>query len=342
MDFGGPGEPILSGTSNLGGFRNSFPELASQYNLLFLEEPWVTENIKESCGKSLADFYRALRSNPSQAPSRGRELADRCEISSGQGRWGFTAVDYRVLVDAISDGEGLELKGFVGRSWGAVRLTYLSPSALDWAVLVRPFPVGADAQTLLSSRVDLVHDIGPSGSAIDAPQPIEGRSIPVTEFDRLSAAVELSYVDDAYRTQHAAGVLAGTDYERIGLLSDRLWGRYGESSLSPGYLARLQEICANVGPLSDFGPSIESVRDVLAASQLPCTGITHRIPHVGAGAARTCVIKSKLDAVTPADLIEESYAENDNIWWVESTQQSHGSFDGLSACLRHLGIAAES
>jgi hypothetical protein len=335
VDFGGPSLSVLSGEVGLSAFRAAFKELSRRYNILVVEEPWVTEMVPADCRAALTAYYLSLRSSTDTISRKGTEMAQRCELSNTPWRWGFDSVSYAKLVRAISQRHGLKVKGFVGHSWGSVRLAYLDRSALDWAILVRPFPVGVSAPALLKERARMLADVS-SNLQLVKPTVIRGRSLPVIPFDQLSAMIGLAYVDDTFFENMSGRILDGTDMERIGRLSDRLWGRYGRDSISPGMLALFQEVCAIVGPTWEDIRQINSVRDIFLARHAPCRAVP--IGQLSPVVIRSmCVVTSRRDAVAPDRLVRLAYeSASEKIKFVESKERSHSSFDGLEHCLKGL------
>ncbi|MFE9206916.1 hypothetical protein [Micromonospora sp. NPDC007230] len=346
VDIGGPGNAVLSGGSNLGGYRNEFPELGQDHNLLFLEEPWVTERLPQECSSALTEFYVALRGDPAEAPRKGASLRDECQLSSTAPSWGFDPNSYSKLVGAILSREQLRVTGFIGHSWGSVRLTYLKPEVvgpsldLAWAVLVRPFPVGVNAAQLVNSQSSVIAGRTKDVSANGASE-VEGRSLPVTYFDYLSAEISRGYLDDNSFADSVADMEKYPDQsslKTIGRLSDAYWKRYGRTSISPGYLALVQETCAVLGGWTEPFGEIASPRDVLAASFLPCAERQPITGSVRPGNVQTCLVSSPLDSVVPEKLIKRAYGgtASTNLAWRTSTQRSHWSVDQLKECLAEV------
>lgn len=358
VDFGGPGSAVLSGEADLTGFAADHPQLSLQYNLLVLEEPWVTHPWEDSglCKEALSSFYRALRDEADALETRGHAVSERCDLPQhGGDRWGFNQWEYRGYVEKILDRHALNLRGFVGQSWGAVRLRYLPGTQLDFAVLVRPFPVSVEADRLVNARAEAIIDTLPSSIHPVETTALAARSVPVTNFDQLSAVVELGYVDDNYFADNADVVISGENEAEIGRLSDDLWQRYDVDLLSPAKLAQWQEICGVVEG-SAYGPDhrprvdgrdISRIRDVLAAEFAPCADTeADRLPQMGAGDWGTtsrnppdqpsnCVVTSPLDTVAPQTLAHDAYSfiVDEEVTWVESMERSHSSLDGLTECL---------
>ena len=340
VDIGGPGEAVLSGRNGLGGLRAAHPSLAGRYNLLFVEEPWVTRAPPAGCQDALGAFYRAVRGAQGTAAARGAAVARRCSVGAEPRRWGFDPVTFGPVVAAIERREGVAVSGFVGLSFASVRWSYLAARPLDWSVLLRPFPLGARGRELVAARAQATAALT---DAIASGRPAPGaaaasggptRSLPVTRFDRLSALIGLAYLDRAELDRLAPGVVSGSDRATIGELSDQLWLRYGEDHISPAYLAYLDEVCAAAGSWPAPRSRVWTVADVLAAAHLPCRAVASR-PLSRSATGRLCLVTSPADAVTPEALTRRSFPAS--VAWVRSADRSHSSFDGLDACLKRVG-----
>jgi hypothetical protein len=334
LDFGGPGQSVLSGAVGLADFQSAFPGLSGRFNILVLEEPWVTEDLPTSCDGALSAFYLAVRAAV-EIDRRAADLAARCDISGSRHHWGFTAATYSAVISGIREREGLNLRGFVGRSWAATRFTYLDGGAFDFAILLRPYPVGVDADSLIAERARRIDPFRSLGRPLTAGTTAT-RSLPVIEFDRQSAFVELGYADDGYVRKYFEAVRSGRDLEVIGSLSDELWGRYGKDSLSPAFLAQLQEICPQAGaPQESVRLPSTSVAGVIGASLAPCRFV-ERKPTVPKVAPKTCIVTSPSDSVAPSALIRRMFGKMTGTRWIEVRTSSHGSLDGLESCLTEV------
>jgi hypothetical protein len=336
VDFGGPGQSILM-TNQLTGLRANEPVLEA-FNLIVLEEPWVTANLAAECTTAMGAFYLSLRADPTRSPEGAGRVAKSCDLNDGVYRFGFSPGSYRALVDSILDREGLTLKGFIGHSWGSVRLSYLHGKELAWTILVRPFPVGVDASTLVTARVEALDSIGTPPMVTS--QTLPARSVPVTTFDSLTAWVALGYTDDALYVLHRQRLRAGTDVALIAEMSDNYWGRYGQNAISPAFLAQAEETCATVGGWGEPMLAEASIRGILSATFLPCA-VTSK-PGVAAwpNAARTCIVTSPTAVVTPEPLelrFSPLGPASAGPTWISSSVRSHGSFDGLDECLDDIG-----
>jgi hypothetical protein len=341
VDIGGPGEAVLSGRNGLGSLQAAHPSLARRYNLLFVEEPWVTRTPPAGCWDALGAFYRSVRRAHGSAAARGAAVARRCSVGAEPRRWGFDPRSFGSVVAAVERREGIAVGGFVGLSFASVRWSYLAARSLDWSVLLRPFPLRATGRELVAARAEataaLADAVATGRPASGAAAPTSGgsaRSLPVTGFDRLSALVGLAYLDRAELARLGPGVVSGRDRATIGALSDRLWLRYGDDQISPAYLAYLDEVCGATGSWPAPPSRVGTVGGVLGAAHLPCRAVAGRpLPRPATG--RLCLVTSPTDAVTPEAPARRSFPTS--VAWVRSTDRSHSSFDGLPACLERVG-----
>jgi hypothetical protein len=336
VDFGGPGLAVLSGEARIGDFRAAYPTLASRYNLVIPEEPWVTQVIRPECEDAMTRYYLAARSMRAEVASAGREVSDACGLGGSSQEWGFTPSSYTRLIQAISSRHSLVIKGFVGQSWGSVRLSYLGSARIDWAVLLRPYPLGVSADALVEERSRLLDKLAAPVQRMNAVRTSD-RSVEISQFDQFSAVVGLGYVDDESVPALLPGIRNGTALGEIGRLSDMLWMRYGTDSISPGRLAQIQEQCSVIGPTSgSLAPGTADVRWVIAAQLAPC-GSLPRTPTNPWPTSRVCVVSSPLDTVTPDALVHQAYGTTSSgIERVQSAKRSHSSFDGLETCLERV------
>jgi pimeloyl-ACP methyl ester carboxylesterase len=340
VDFGGPGTAVLSGSANVAGFHQNHPQISARYNILIVEEPWVVRDISAECRRSLAEYYLGLRqavAMESVARQAG-ELRQRCGLNSPSHHWGFDASTYHQVVAAIAKKRSLHLVGYVGHSWGATRLGYLSDVAFEWAVLVRPYPVGLPIDDVLDRRESVLRQ-QQSSMLARSPASVrdieQRRALPVTEFDRLSALVEMGYVEGSSRDSVGPGIAHGTNPGRVGLLSDELWGRSGYHNVSPRMLAFLEEACSMAGVPRD------SARDglglVLRLQYAACTRDSTRHTATPRTAARLCVVLGTTDSVTPETLGRRAFADVPGVLFATSAVGQHTSFDGIEDCLARVG-----
>jgi hypothetical protein len=332
VDFGGPGIAALAGEDRLGAFRSVFSQV-KPFNLLLLEEPWVTAPVSDSCRAAMTAFYHSVRMSK-DVGSSGAAIHSSCNLAGG--KWGFTPASYRQAIDAVVRREGLKLHGFMGHSWGGVRLSYLQDTQLALVALIRPYPIGAPVNQLLDARVEKITkgDVVPM---LELPQVVGARSLPVSPFDLASAKVAFGYVEDASLAEYKQ-LFVTQGPETVGQLSDSLWGRYGVDSLALGLLGELEEICNVTGGLAgeDY-PSTNTVRGVLTARFAPCAGLGRGgqggVTFRSIAADSMCVVTSRNDSITPDHLIQKYLPSNARTSWIQVEAKSHSSFDGLAECL---------
>jgi hypothetical protein len=333
VDFGGPGLALLGGSYRLGQLRTTYPALVD-HNLLVLEEPWVLNHTPTGCDEALSAAYLAVRGG--SAAAAGRTLRERCRLDEGGLAWGFDASTYRGLVAAIATREQLTVQGFVGHSWASVRLAYLGPGAVSWAVLSRPFPVGVAADNVIAARAALIEATFLGGAPYQADIAVGGRSLPVSAFDVASAKVALFFRGDEDIRRTVSQWREVVDPTLAGNLSDEFWMRYGQASVSPAMLAHVQETCRTVGPLGEPADAFDSstVTGVLSAAFRLCGPRGPRLPlALDLAGTRTCLVSSAGDTVTPDALVRRFAATAGLESIVESLATSHSTMDGVTTCL---------
>jgi hypothetical protein len=341
VDFGGPGVPVLA-DDNLSAFTAEVPEVFERYNVLAFDEPWSTATVDTPCRQALATFMAALSATPAGTATRqAATVRSTCHVQDG-GRWGFTPSAYRMVVEAARTKENLAYSGFIGQSFGSARLAYLESGSarmpFTWAVLSRPYPVGADGSTLLARRAAAADALMVRGKHAKATvqAPTSGATT-VSPFDKLSAEAELGYLATDAQAQAAADITAGNP-DVIQRLSDQLWQRYGDDNVSPAYLAQLDELCstAKVKALTAY----RSPADILAARLLPCDpAAAGTMPRLTLGSIPLCVAAADADTVAPASLVRTELAKaSTTATWVNLTDASHTGSNGIGQrepALRH-------
>src|SRR5690625_3895200 len=117
FDPGGPGMAALSGHYTLA----EQPAMLGldDYNLLVLEEPWVTAEVEDGCEASVTEYYRATR-NFSHSDNIAAAVLTDCDFDAR--RYGFEQAGYQRLVRAIMEEQDLDIEGFIGHSFGSMRL----------------------------------------------------------------------------------------------------------------------------------------------------------------------------------------------------------------------------
>lgn len=136
VDLGGPGRTLFTSTE---------PSLFSQKwtgdeGLLFLEEPWVTAEETSGCRGARRAFYRSLFGEAEGHADKAGELVSRCHLGN-QSTWGWSPGRYRKVVSKVLASEGFQLRGVVGHSFGALRVSNIWDSrTLEWAILSNSAP----------------------------------------------------------------------------------------------------------------------------------------------------------------------------------------------------------
>jgi hypothetical protein len=340
VDFGGPGIPVLA-NDYLSTFATYVPEIFERYNVLAIDEPWSTSKLAPECRKTLSEFWDAIHLSPT-GPAIPAAAAVRKNCRLEEGRWGFTPTSYQQVVEAIGAKEELSYHGFIGQSFGSVRLSYLQDSpvraSLDWAVLGRPFPVGVQGPALISHRAAAVSAmVKKQSTAKPNVQPPLRDTGGVSRFDALSASVEIGYLPADQQTQAVADLNAG-NRDVIARLSDQFWQRYGDDDISPAYLAQLDELCGAVA--AEPANSYSGPADVLAAQLLPCRSAATAGPaKLSIGRVPLCVASAAADSVTPQALTRTALEKaSTRMTWVELKDPSHTGDNGIAPCLSHLGL----
>lgn len=335
VDLGGPGISILNGSRDLSSFSGE-SEFLRDKNLLFIEEPWVGKEPEEECQSALFGFYETARTED-DILGAARAIQQNCKISSeSDTEWGFSEGLYHNLVTLISQKEGVGVNGFFGYSFASVRASYID-LPLDWAVFVKPYPVGVPGNEIVSERQSVL-----SGSDIINEEDlssvqIEDRFFPVDQFDYATAEVALGYLsgeqlragEDALRNQDNPAL--------IGELSDSLWMRYGVSSISPGYLAYLQEVCQLGSDWEDIGSDrqIDS-SGILSRIHSPCVTDTPARPMKEVTADSICIISSDQDPVAPGNLLSRSAGFKGEVIRVEANTVSHSANEDVDTCFAQV------
>jgi len=337
VDLGGPGTSVMSGANGLGHLPDTLPRLSADHNLLVIEEPWVLDPVPAACRAALSAYYVAMRSTWSMPDAVAGRLGSDCGVGRHDPQWGFTPQTYDAVVHAIVEREGLVLDGFVGHSWGAVRLTYLTSTTLRWATLLRPYPYAASLDDITAGRLQalasLTSSLNAQMPASSASTTVEGRSVPVERFDLATSVVELGYVDDDVVQQFGAAVVTGTRPDKVGLLSDQYWGRYGVDDLSPRMLAFWDEACPVAGASQDLVRSSSELARVVGLQFSPCQLFHERRAVRTPTGLAICVVYSKGDAVTPTADILRTYGGSNDVVLKEVGVRAHPSMEGADACM---------
>ena len=367
VDLGGPGRALFA-SQDLLQFAAAWP---GDEALLFLEEPWVLQDVPAGCRQALAATYRAVHGAAGVPPSRaaadeaGRSLAGDCRLDE-PGTWGWTPAAYREVATAAARAEGLELTGVVGTSFGASRATGVRDLPdLEWIVLNSPSPRRATGADYLAARArgaltDLsglcegcsdpaVAQVELEGIAARwdaAPVELATRTPLVTGTDVLGAVVTLPYLPaearDAAVTALRGEPPAGAT--TVGELSDSLLLRYGTEDVSPAMLAYLQEVCATYAPwpATSGGTGVEGVLGRLHAA---CSGVPARPEQPARPAAdrdgpAVCLARSTDDRVTPAAFAETWLADLRPVETVEVPGRTHAAPALAAECATRLAARA--
>ena len=142
LDLGGPGMSVLSGSFNLAGLPDLLPDLMQRFNVIIVEEPWVTAPVPDACNRSLSAFYHGMRTGDRSAAG---SVASSCRLGVRPSNWGFSPSTYPDVIRAIAAEHHLSLKGFVGHSFGSVRLSYGQDLGCPRHRRARPDPHGTRA-----------------------------------------------------------------------------------------------------------------------------------------------------------------------------------------------------
>jgi hypothetical protein len=339
-DFGGPGLTVLV-NGYLTRFLGDYGQALSAFNILTVEEPWVLQEQTPACRSALTNRYLAARTLRSEVRTKTGELKLGCAVGARPvPQWGFSEKSYQDLMAALGAHEDLQYVGFVGQSFGSVRLKYLTSmnprQSLEWAALSNPFPVGVSANELISARAYAITKrfaVLTDGNGSLSPLASSNRSLPVSEFDALSAKVELGYLGAEEQAQAARDIASGTRPAVVARLSDRLWQRYGSDQIAPSYLAQMDEVCS---AMTTGRPQTETgLEKVLWQTLAPCLdSLATKHTKLSLGKARTCVAVSPNDTVTPKELSAKVFhGSAENLRWETQEAGGHRSADGLRNCL---------
>jgi hypothetical protein len=367
VDLGGPGYSAL-GMNVLPQFRRAeLPSWMRRLTLVSLEEPWVTAPRSRECRSASIGFYKRARQVLSADDQGGHVTADVAEMRPyaqrlvrtcglGKGMWGWMPTKFDEAVKAITSSERLKLDGAIGVSFGAVRTKYASGEIRRWVVLESPAPIdvtakgfidglirGATSRLQTHSRNDyatLRRRLGSVAASLNAHSRIGAdRSIPTTAADLGPAIVALARLSNDDFKRYAPAVLSKEPSASvIGELSDRTWGRFGVSDVSPSLLAYLDEACprypawrsalktANGSPLAAF----------LTVYHTPCMAIEQSVKSVEAQTARfrvgaSCIVASTDDPVTPFSYARAWSRRLPHSTLVPVSSTEHGSLN-LARC----------
>ncbi|MFF2622579.1 hypothetical protein [Oerskovia jenensis] len=344
LDVGGPGTSVLNAgypATLIDDFALRFPGTT----ILLIEEPWVTGDPSAECVSAMSAWLTEGHRGSGDEP---RDLRAPCQI--GEGQWGWDPPTYRTAVRAILDRESLTLDGFVGYSFGAQRSRYLG-DALDWALLVNPSPYDIGSKQYLMERYDgaLAALAGHCGCTVseaelrleqraaklvEDPVVVAGRSVPVTRMDIGAAVLGLPYLSTESQAALAQQLLTEGAADLIGGAADSVWARFGEYSVSPGYLAYLDEVCPAIGSVTSDEAPVERtgvVASVLVLMHSSCGDVA--LLELSRP-QWTCVSFNTDDAVSPRPFAESWRAAGSVL--VERAATSHDDTAGLGDCVDRL------
>ena len=350
VDMGGPGLSLF-GDHWPAGIRQAMPASMSGDNLLLLEEPWVTRPYEGPCRDSARAYFTAVHS--AQTPD-ARTVGTACGLDARGSGWGWSPALYDEALRTIGTDENISLEGFLGTSFGAQRLLYMSKQP-QWTVLISPAPKSVDAGAYLGAR----HDAALSGltarcsacakgrvplsalrtaaRSLDAqPAVVPSRSVPVTGADVGAAVVALTYQADDMVPKFWTALEKPAEHAKlIGALADTVWSRFGVDDVSPAWLAYLSEVCAAFPgwdrALSGMDPT-DPVAYALAAYHGPCRSVPAAAPPVRVQySARFCVVATAGDTVTPQSFTG-TWRDVPHLKVVEKPGTQHASYAQASEC----------
>jgi hypothetical protein len=328
LDPGGPGLAVLSGQHGLSALVEQHPQVTAWGAAYVLEEPWVTAPVEPGCRNALRAFYSAARLN-GDADATAAALVRDCDLAL-PGRFGHGRELFRAAVAAIETAEGVTISTFVGASFGVVRASYIA-DMLTRTLLLRPYPLGAPPADVLTERAERAWLRLPDTTNVvpvpDLGVEVPDRSLPVTPFDWYSAVLSAAYVDDPSQLES----LRSGDPAAIGHLSDGLWQRYGQTDLSPGYLAYLSEVCPTATGWPDPATMTDPAARVLATAHLPCRHLPSATPQP---LDVDCVVIDHDDPIAPPGLLDTIRERATTVVNVATGQ--HHSLEGFDECLRTL------
>jgi len=322
IDLGGPGISVLSGDYRLATIAGS-SEMLEARNSLFIEEPWVTAELTDGCRQRLDELGAAFL-----APGTGAPELDECFFDDDGEllHYGFTAEMFAAAVAEIERVEKIDVSRVVAASFGSVRAAYLG-RPLPGSVLWKPFPVGLDLADILAARAAMIRTWLPPGTD------------PAQLTDRTAAAlVALGYSGRAEFERRAPEVLANGEGEETRRLDRSVWSIYGDHTVSPAYLAYLEEVCNAVpdarlsgGPRPDAPPA-DALDRVFLAAHRACDSVPERS---GRAPSLTidpswCFVASEHDPVAPINLAVLAFGRPPTA--TLGPDEPHIDTGGLSVC----------
>ncbi|GAA4970496.1 hypothetical protein [Kineococcus glutinatus] len=360
FDLGGPGKALF-GTGEA-------TYIASQWQgperLLFLEEPWVTQEVTGNCAESLRLFYRGLHDATSLPASK---VAEACRLQE-RGKWGWSPSNYRGVVEAILEKEKLDLVGVVGASFGAPRVRALMETLnVEWAIFNSPAPYGLDGDEYVDSRAAAAVQVAqeacheckePNGverlidstqvALRESPIELETRTPLLTSTDVAAATIGSAYLSKGDRAEFISELARfgpkGADL--VAEISDSTLLRFGAEDMSPAILAYFDEVCRSYAPWESVDGRDDSVAGTLGRLHAPCRSVTTTGPHStqqrGEVVVPTCLIYSESDGVTPPQFVmpwRHSLGSEGTV--LLESESGHASLDMTLRCYRTLVLDQE-
>ena len=309
VDLGGPGVSLgaVLPPNYQETFRKDLGAVAGDKPLLLIEEPWVSADADAACTDSAGRFYSWMRQNWAR-PAAGAVPPVQCPWDQGTYGWNRSIDD---LVTRATLVRPAAAPGTPGAEVTAAR------TAQVWKSLTARCEgcTAADVADVAARTV--------TGSA-EATLPT--RSVPVTGFDVASALVAAG-ISTNDEPDLAWKAKTGTvDMTAAATLSDALWLRIGEESVSPGLIAYMDEYC-QAYPADPTPATRDPVRTILAA---PIRCAPDRLRVVRAGQPVDCLIIGSDDASAPAALAR-TWRVAETGTTVTSRVRQHW-FTGLDAC----------
>jgi len=327
LDIGGPGLSLFGS----GWPSDILSQLDKKYDVLVLDEPWVTADESSECRTSLETWYQAIRTSwqpkqtrmPTSIQDASRAIPAACTLWNG--RWGWTPSTYTSAVDAILAKTERKLAAFVGFSFGSTRLAYLTNAGINVPTvdLISPFPTGTSAVALIRARQAVLNTAPKFSKALIGKQPAT-RSVPIAASDLAAAQVEAQYVPPAAQTtlyKHAA------DATLVGHLSDMLFSRYGEDDIAPSMLAFWDETCPAA---HDWPTAAEAgITNVL----YEVCGSQHNQKPVTPGHLKVvpCIVATRHDGIVPLPLLRRW--TKTNRWPIRPGVGGHADLRNLTRCM---------
>ncbi len=362
VDFGGPGESLFSAPL-LAGFIGTLPAKWQGKTYVALEEPWVLREAPVGCEQESARYYKdAQRTDDFGLATSAAALGESCHL--GRGNEGWNPDDYQAALAAVLAAEHIELEGFIGASFGANRRTYLRSSQPSWTVLATPAEPPGAAKSFLTSRLnavvrpfaacracrtgqEAVMDIARARAASlnVHSETVPDRAVAVTAADVGAAIFGLASRPQDYEEAAALALVPSqAGAQKLGTLSDLVWGRYGTASISNSYLAYLDEVCplyTNWSRALDH-LGVNPAEQFLRRYHLPCVDIERRSTAANLRLAEpetfsqpVCMVGSKADFVTGVEAAEAWQRFSPRSTYVIDIKGRHGSPD-LSSCLNAI------